>query len=73
MLLVCEDMHDEIVHQQSECPICKMIEEKDNEAEALETTISELKEEITGLKEEKETYKSQVDDLESQLKEERNK
>jgi len=49
---VCYDIHPEIVHDEGrDCPICKLINEKDEEIRDLEVELTDLKSEIIELKE----------------------
>ena len=53
-MYLCEEIHPEICHEDSDCPICKLIEEKDDEIKELEGRIDKLKKDIDELLEEKE-------------------
>ena len=50
-MYLCEDGHDEIVHDymKHDCPVCKIIEEKETEIEALEDMITTLEDDVKEL------------------------
>ena len=48
---LCSDQHDEIIHDDyNGCPICKLVDEKDNEIVALEEKVETLEEKIDELR-----------------------
>ncbi len=56
---LCNAKHDEICFNGRECPLCEMLDGKNDDINDLENQIRELKRELVVLKEEFETFKSE--------------
>lgn len=49
-MTLCDDGHEEICYdQRGSCPICNLIDQKDEEIESLKDLVSELREQIEEL------------------------
>ena len=58
---LCSDNHEEICYEGKECPLCNVMEKKDeleNKIEDLDMKIVELNEKIEGLNDEIGNYKT---------------
>jgi len=50
---ICDSCHDEICYDGIGCPVCKLIEESDEEINKRDEEINDLKEELSSYKETK--------------------
>lgn len=46
---LCSHNHPEICHEESKCPICAIIEKKDQELSDLENEVTDLKSQVAAL------------------------
>ena len=53
-MILCDTNHEEIVHNEKVCPLCKLMEDFDYETEKLQTQIDDLTAQLLDLEKEEE-------------------
>lgn len=69
-MYVCSDGHDEIVHEDEDCPLCRVIEtlrSKEDEIIRLEEAVGELEADLTEERERREYMQMEIADLTREL------